>query len=130
MQMKIISFLVSLFLTIAVTAQQPVYTITNNNLTPAAKEASFSVSIIPDKVATAFNLFVQNTEKKRIGLQITHQELGLLVDTSFTDEQFKCRYNFDQVQDGYYQLTLISGKERIVKKIEINTVSIRQVVIQ
>jgi len=93
------------------------------------KEASVIISIIPDKIATAFTLCVQNKEKKKIDLQISHHAMGVLVDTNFTGEQFKCRYNFDQVEDGRYQVTLISGKEKLVRDIEINTVTRRNVVV-
>ncbi|MGZ8558558.1 MAG: hypothetical protein ACXWWC_09505, partial [Chitinophagaceae bacterium] len=86
--------------------------------------------IVPEKTGTAFRLFVQNAERKKIELKISHKDLGLLVDTSFTDEQFNCRYNFEQVEDGYYQLIIVTGKERVIWDIEINTVTKRNVVIR
>jgi hypothetical protein len=130
MQMKIVSFLIPLFITVAAVAQQPVYTVSTKDLRLPAKEASFSVAIMPEKVGTAFRLNVQNPEKKRIEVKISHREIGLVVDTSFTEKQFNCRYNFDQVEDGYYQLTLVHGKERVTRNIEINTVTKRNVVIR
>lgn len=130
MQAKIISFLIALFITVTAAAQQPVYTVSTNDLRLPAKEASFSVAIMPEKVGTAFRLNVQNPKKKRIEVKISHREIGLVVDTSFTEEQFNCRYNFDQVEDGYYQVTLINGKERVTRNIEINTVTKRNVVIR
>jgi hypothetical protein len=130
MQMKIISFMTALFITVTAVAQQPVYTVSTNDLRLPAKEASFSVVIMPEKVGTAFRLIVQNPEKKRIDVKISHRELGILVDSSFTEEQFNCRYNFDQVEDGYYQVTLINGKEKVTRDIEINTVTKRNVVIR
>jgi len=130
MQMKIIHSLVALFITVIAVAQQPVYTVTTNDLQVPAKEVSFTVVVMPEKVGTAFRLYVQNTEKKRIGLKITHRELGLLVDTSFTEEQFNCRYNSDQLEDGHYQVTLINGKETVTKDVEINTVTRRNVVVR
>jgi hypothetical protein len=130
MQMKIINFLIALFITVTAVAQQPVYTVSTNDFRLPAKETSFSVAIVPEKVGTAFRLIVQNPEKKRIDVKITHRELGLLVDSSFTEEQFNCRYNFDQVEDGNYQVTLINGKEKVTRDIEINTVTKRNVVIR
>jgi len=130
MQMKIIHSFIALFITVIAVAQQPVYSVTTNDLRVPVNKASFSVAIMPEKVGTAFRLMVQNTEKKRIGLKISHKELGLLVDTSFTEEQFNCRYNFDQVEDGYYQLSILNGKEKVIKDIEINTVTRRNVVIR
>lgn len=130
MQMKIINFLIALFITVTAVAQQPVYTVSSNDPRLPAKEASFSVAIMPEKVGTAFRLIVQNPEKKRIGVMISHRELGLLVDNSFTEEQFNCRYNFDQVEDGNYQVTLSNGKEKVTRNIEINSVTKRNVVIR
>jgi hypothetical protein len=129
MQIKIISFLIALFISAITTAQQPVYTVTTNDLQLPVQAASFSVVIMPEKTGTSFRLYVQNTEKKRIGLKISHRELGLLVDTSFTEEQFNCRYNFDLIEDGYYQVTLTNGKEKVTKDVEINTVTTRNVVV-
>jgi len=130
MQKKIINFLIALSITLTAVAQRPVYTVAANDLRLTAKEASFTVAIVPEKVGTAFRLVVENLEKKRIELKISHRELGLVVDTSFTDEQFNCRYNFDQVEDGYYQVILINGKERVIRDIEINTVTRRNIVIR
>ena len=130
MQMKIISFMTALFISSAVAAQQPVYTDSTNELQSPVKEASFSVVVMPEKVGTAFRLIVQNPEKKKIEVKISHRELGLVADTSFAEEEFNCRYNFDQVEDGFYQLTLINGKERVTKDIQINTVTKRSVVVR
>ena len=130
MQKKIINFVIALFIAVATVAQQPVYSVTTNDPQLPEKELSFTVAIVPEKVGTAFRLFVQNTERKKIELKISHKDLGLLVDTSFTDEQFNCRYNFEQVEDGYYQVIIVNGKERVIRNIEINTVTKRNVVIR
>jgi hypothetical protein len=130
MQMKIISFMTALFITAVAAAQQPVYTVTTNELQLPVKEASFSAVVMPEKNGTAFRLIVQNPEKKKIEVKISHRELGIVADSSFTEEQFNCRYNFDQVEDGLYQLTLINGKERVTKDIQINTVTKRSVVVR
>lgn len=130
MQMKIISFMAALFISASALAQQPVYTVITNDLQSPATETSFSVVVMPEKVGTAFRLIVQNPEKKKIEVKISHRELGLVADSSFTEEQFNCRYNFDQVEDGYYQLTLINGKERVTKDIQVNTVTKRSVVVR
>jgi hypothetical protein len=128
--MKITSFMSAFFITGAAAAQRSVYTFTANDLRSPVKIATFSVAVMPAKIGTAFRLIVQNPEKKKTEVKINHRELGLLADTSFTDEQFACRYNFDQVEDGHIQVTIISGKGKVTKDIEINTVTRRQVVIR
>ena len=130
MQKSIMNFLIALIVSVTAGAQQPVYTVSTNNLRLPAKEPSFAVVILPEKVGTAFRIFVQNPEKKKIEIQISHRDLGVLVDSSITEEQFNCRYNFEKVEDGYYQVILINGKERITRDIEINTVSKRNLVIR
>ena len=130
MQKKIMYSLIALFITTTVVAQQPFYTITTNDNRMPEKETSFSLSIIPDKAAASFRVFARNPERKKIQVQISHKVYGVLVDTSFTGELFNCRYNFDQVEDGRYQVTLIGGKEKVKKDVEINTISNRHVVIR
>lgn len=130
MQTKIVYSLIALFITVTISAQQPFYTASINNNRIPEKETSFFVSIIPVKTATAFDVYAQNPEKKKIQVQISHQVLGVLVDTSFTSEQFSCRYNFDQVEDGRYKVTLINGKEKVTKALEINTITKRNVEMQ
>ena len=130
MQKSITNFIIALIISVTAVAQKPVYAVSTNNLFLRAKEPSFSVVILPEKVGTAFRVFVQNPEKKKIEIQITHRELGVLVDSSITEPQFNCRYNFDKVEDGHYQVILINGKKRITRDIEINTVSKRNLVIR
>ena len=130
MQKSIMNFLIALGISVTAVAQQPVYAVSTNHLRLPSREPSFSVAIVSEKVGTAFRIFVQNPEKKKIEIQISHRELGVLVDSSITEEQFSCRYNFDKVEDGYYQVILINGKERIMREIEINTVSKRNLVIR
>ena len=55
---------------------------------------------------------------------------GVVVDTSFTGDQFNCRFNFEMVDDGHYQVTLTSGKEKMTRNIEINTVTRRSLVVR
>ncbi len=122
--------LIALFITTAAVAQRPLYTATTNNNNLPAKEASFELSIIPDKATTAFGLFISNPEKKKIKVEISHQAYGVVVDTSFTSDQFSCRYNFERVEDGHYQVTLTSGKEKITRNVEINTITRRNLVVR
>jgi hypothetical protein len=130
MQTKIMYSLVALFMTTVTVAQQPLFVSTTNDNNLPAKEASFDLSIIPDKTTTAFVLFINNPEKRRVKVEISNQVYGVVVDTSFTGDQFSCRYNFEKVEDGYYLVTLTSGKERITRKVEINTITRRNLVVR
>lgn len=129
MQTKFI-FIIALFFSVSGFSQQSFYAVTNNDNKLPGEERFLNVSIIPDQASTAFTLFVQNEDGKKIQLQIAHQEYGLLVDTIFENTEYKCRYNFEQVEDGRYEITLISGKRRVTKNIEINTVTKRNIVVK
>ena len=122
--------LVALLISVSVFSQQSFYSATINDSQLPAKEASFEFSIVPDKIATAFRLYIHNPESKKIKLEISHPMYGAVVDTSFTSEQFSCRYNFERVEDGNYAITLTSGKEKITRRIEINTVTQRNLVVR
>jgi hypothetical protein len=131
MQKKLVYVLVLLLATVTtVKAQQPVYNVNTNVNTYPGKESSFNVSVIPVENSSSFKLFVQNAGKRKIDLRIDHRELGLLVDTSFASEQFSCRYNFENLEDGDYQLTISSGKEILTKAIGINTVTRRRMIVR
>ena len=129
MQTKFI-FIIALFFSVSAFSQQSYYSVTTNDEKLPGKEGTLNVSIIPDQESTAFSLFVQNEDGRKVRLQISHQEYGLLVDTVFENTNYKCRYNFDQVEDGRYEITLISGKRRLTKNIEINTVTKRNMVVR
>lgn len=130
MQTKILISLMALFMSVAASAQQPVHTATINNNRLPEKQSSFTFSVMADENAPSFGLYIYNPEKKKIELQISHPVNGAVVDTSFTNEQFNRRYNFEQADDGRYLITLISGKEKISKTVEINTITKRNVVIR
>jgi hypothetical protein len=130
MQTKILISLFTVCVSLGAAAQQSFYTSTKNQAGLPEKETSFTLSLVPDNTAAAFGLYVINPENKKIELQIIHLENGVVVDTSFTSEKFHRRYNFEQVDDGRYQVTLVSGKEKITKTVEINTVTSRNTVIR
>ena len=130
MQKSSMNVIIGLIISVTAVAQQPVYAVSTDNVLLPGGETSISVVILPEKVGTAFRVFVQNPEKRKIEIQISHRELGVLVDSSITEQQFNCRYNFDKVEDGHYQVILINRKERITRDIEINTVSKRNLVIR
>ena len=122
--------IIALFFSTAVFSQQSFSTISFNDKKNPGEDAALDLSIIPDEIATAFNLFVRNEGRKQVHLQISHQEYGLLVDTVFDNANYKCRYNFERVEDGRYEITLISGRRRVTKNIEINTVTKRNLVVK
>ena len=117
MQTRIIYSLVALVISTSIFSQQSFYSATINDSKLPAKETSFEFSIVPDKIATSFRLYIHNSESKRIKLEISHPMYGVVVDTSFTNDQFSCRYNFEKVEDGNYEITLTSGKEKITRRI-------------
>jgi hypothetical protein len=122
--------LIALLISASGFSQQSFYSATINDSQLPAKEASFEFSIVPDKIATAFRLYIHNPESKKIKLEISHPMYGVVVDTSFTNDQFSCRYNFEKVEDGNYEITLTSGKEKITRRIAINTVTTRNLLVR
>ena len=130
MQTKILFSFVLLIISIASSSQQTFYnTVTNRSKLPG-KEPSFNLTVVPDKETTSFVLYVTNPEQKKITVQISHKTYGLAAETSFNTIKYSSRYNFDQADDGRYIITLSSGKERISKEVEINTVISRNVLIE
>lgn len=121
MQKKILYSLAVLFISASVMAQPSLMQAGHSS--PA--EMPFAVAVNPDSEGTAFTLHVQNSESKKIGLQIVHPVLGLLVDTSFSSTIYKCRYNFERVEDGRYQLIITCGKERYIRDFGIHTTTSR-----
>ena len=126
---KVLLPLIILLISVSASAQSSFYTATANNTRLPQKETSFTLSVVADEASPAFRLYVYNPEQKKVELQISHKLYGVVVDTSFTAGQFSRRYNFEQAEDGRYQVLLISGKERITKTVEITTVTTRNVVI-
>src|SRR5688572_1618565 len=100
------------------------------NGTSMEKDRSFGLAIQPDKSQPAFALYVTNPAQSKLNLQITHQEAGVLVDTTITSSQFNRRYNFESLEDGVYTVTVDNGKERVVKAVGLNTVINRIVRLQ
>lgn len=122
--------LLSLFITSVLAAQNPVYTATINNTELPEVSRSFQVKVAGDKTTSAFSLWIQNPDKKRLKLQIKHRALGVLVDTTIYNEDFERRYNMDMLDDGRYTVKVSCGKERVIKEIEINTITTRNVVVR
>ena len=129
-KMKILLPLFVLFMYVSASAQRSFYPAVVNNERFQDKETPFSLAIIPDKISPAFGLYVNNPEQKKIELRISHQDNGVVVDTVFISGQFNRRYNFEQAEDGHYVITLLSGKEKITRSVEINTVTTRNIVIR
>lgn len=127
MQTKILLSLVMFFLSFAASAQLSFTSA--GDAGQREKEISFSVSVVPDKKTPAFRLHVYNPAQKKIELQISHKVNGVVVDTSFAVTEFSRRYNFEQADDGRYLVILVSGKERVIKTVDINTITTRNVVI-
>lgn len=86
------------------------------------KDLGFTAQI-SQEADDAFVLRVSNPEKKRLSIWITHSWSGIVADTTIRDASYGCRYSLDRAEDGKYVIVISSGKERIVKEIEINTVT-------
>ncbi|HLG40777.1 MAG TPA: hypothetical protein VI461_13955 [Chitinophagaceae bacterium] len=130
MQTKILFSIALLVIGIGASSQQSYYNAVTNKAGLPEKATSFNLSVVPDKETPSFVLYVSNPERKRISLQISHQQNGVAADTSFNSKSYSSRYNFEQADDGRYIVTLISGKEKISRKVEINTITTRNMIIE
>jgi hypothetical protein len=127
---KFFTSVVVLFLAVTVHAQKNVYGgATINNMNLPEKEFSFQAHVLPDSNLTVFNLVIQNPEKKKLQVQISHRELGMAVDTTIYSEKFIRRYNFNEADDGRYLIVVSHGKEKFSREIEIHTITTRNLVI-
>src|SRR5687767_14217659 len=117
---KIIVPFIALMFAVTSNAQQPVFISTTNDLRLPEKEFSFQVSVTRDATAPVFSLMIKNPEKKRLWIQVTHRILGVAVDTTINTEQFACRYNLTEADEGHYIISVRNGKEKFSKEIEVN----------
>lgn len=127
---RIFSRMLSLFITATAMAQNPVYNTTVNNNRPPETYPSFQLNVSANKTATGFSIEIQNPGTKKLILKIYHHGLGEVIDTVISSDLFSQRYNMEQAEDGRYMIILSAGKEKIVKEIELNTVTTRQVLIR
>jgi hypothetical protein len=89
---------------------------------PPVKTPGFAAQLTQES-SNAFVLRIDNPEKKKLNIWIRHSWSGTVADTTIRDYSYGCRYSLDKAEDGKYTITISSGKERIVKEIEINTVT-------
>ena len=127
MQKAILFPAMLLFISVAVSAQSEFPSTTVNNSRLVEKETTFSVTVVPDQASPAFNLYIDNPGQKKINLRISHSDEGMVVDTVINAAKFSGRFNFDQANDGVYVVSLLSGKDKITRAVEINTVTRRSV---
>jgi hypothetical protein len=130
MQTKIFFISALLAMNLSAFAQSSFSSTLSGKTISAMEVASFNLTVIPDKQSPSFILYVSNPEQKMIRLELNHQTNGLAADTSFNSRSYQRRYNFEWADDGRYTVTLTSGKERISKRIDINTVTIRNLVVE
>lgn len=126
--MQTTNILCCLTLACLLVTTSPVAGFAQSGASMVSKPSSFKVAVVPSKTATEFKLYVFNPGHKKINLEIIHSEKGLVTETNFTDEQFNCRYDFSEAEDGTYEIKLYSGKERYVKKIALNATTKRNIV--
>jgi len=126
---KIFATVITLFAVGVLSAQQAYQITTTNDLRPPPKGSSFQVNIIRDSLPTGFSLMIQNPQKKKLQVQLSHSVFGVAADTTINTEQFARRYNLDEADDGIYIITVRNGKEKFKKQIEMNTVMKRNLVI-
>lgn len=109
-----------LVLSLAAIAAISSYALANEK--PPVKSPGFYAQV-KQEADDAFVLRIDNPEKKKLNIWIRHSWTGTVADTTIRDYAYGCRYTLDKAEDGKYTITISSGKDRIVKEIEINTVT-------
>ena len=123
------SLLITLFFTATVFGQKsrPSTVINDNN---PLDYSSFSLQVVAGKPSGGFSLWISNPEKKKLILEISQKGIGTLIDTVIYADNFSQRYNMNQADDGNYTITVSAGREKIVKEIELNTVTTRNILVR
>ncbi len=124
---KIMSFVLFLFISAFASAQKGPQEISGAILRQMEMTPSFSMGVAVNKAATRFDLLIQNPEGKKLHLKISSHGLGTVIDTVINSTNFNQRYNMEQVEDGEYSITVSDGKEKQVQKIELKTITTRNV---
>lgn len=96
----------------------------------ALSEPSFQVSISAGNSETSFSLRIQNPVKKKIRIEVSHTNFGLVADTVINEESYSKSYNMNEADDGKYLITVSAGREKVIKEIELNTVTVRNMKIR
>ena len=68
-----------------------------------------------------FNLKIHNPAGKRVRISLGGNDVGYLVNESFTGKVFSKVYNLSEMDDGTYNFEISSGKEKITKSVTIRT---------
>ena len=95
------------------------YVSTQNDLT-MPPVSSFTADVVADNNSRLI-IAISNPDNKKVQLTIKHSFTGVVVDTTIYDQQFSCRYNFENADDGKYIITIRNGKEKYKKEIALNT---------
>jgi len=91
------------------------------NSMAVVKEASFDV-VVRYETDSSIRIIVSNPLHKKVQLSIDHQEMGTVVDTLISSEDYSCVFNLGKAEDGLYKITLSSGKEVFRKEFMMSTV--------
>lgn len=123
--MKRLILLAALFCSLEAFAQGPY----NGNVhfrRTVVEPASFAVELVADTADTntAFILKIDNPTRKKINIWIRHSQQGTALDTTINTGYYSCRYHFDHADDGKYIITVGSGKEKITREVQLNTVMV------
>jgi hypothetical protein len=84
---------------------------------------SFDAIVIPDSSESKFILIVENPLKNKIQVRLIHPFHGEAFRKETREESYRNRFDLTDAEDGVYILEISSGKERIRKQIQINTLT-------
>jgi hypothetical protein len=96
----------------------------------AKSQTSWTAQVNADASKPAFNLQVNNPEKKKLHITIEHRNMGVVVDTVIFSTNFSQLYLFNDAEDGTYIIAVDNGKEEYIKEIELTTVTTRNMTLR
>jgi hypothetical protein len=77
----------------------------------------------PDSAVLKFKVQVANPGNQKVALYVTEKNEGPLAVQSFTSSDFAVVFDLSKLQDGEYAIEARAGKERLERKIVIETFS-------
>ncbi len=86
------------------------------------KNPAVWVDLVADRSKeNCFSLTINNPERNKLRLSLQNANQGEVYRKELSDSLYRNRFNFTEAEDGEYVLTINYGKEKLTKRLFINT---------